>query len=141
VTLLYLRLSPASGRLRYVDAGHGYCGIRRPTGEIVPLATHSLPVGVRRDEEFAEGEAWLTPGDMLVLHSDGLVESDARTRTLDEFEPEFRRSGDAADVVQQLIKTVRGRLADDVTVAVIRRLTEDVAPRELVAVAASLSAR
>jgi PAS domain S-box-containing protein len=121
VTLFYARLDPASGRLRYVDAGHGYCGIRRPGGEIVRLAERSLPVGVRRDEEFAEGEAWLEPGDALVIHSDGLVESEVRTQTLDEFEPEFRASRDAAEMVRRLIATVSGRRSDDVTVAVIRR--------------------
>jgi PAS domain S-box-containing protein len=138
VTLFYARLNPASGHLRYVDAGHGYCGIRKPSGEIAPLAVRSLPVGVRRDEDFEEGEAWLDPGDTLVVHSDGLVESEARTRTLDEFEPEFRRSGDAAEMVRRLIATVAGRQSDDVTVALIRRRPLDPAPRELVAVEAGI---
>jgi PAS domain S-box-containing protein len=141
VTLFYARLRPASGRLRYVDAGHGYCGIRRSSGVIVPLAVRSLPVGVRRDEEFAEGEAWLEPGDTLVVHSDGLVEGESRTRTLDEFEPEFMRSGDAAEIVRRLIATVAGRQADDVTVAVVRRQPEARTARELVAVEAGAEAR
>src|SRR5207237_8891555 len=37
VTVFEARLRPSTGELRYVDAGHGYCAIRRASGELVPL--------------------------------------------------------------------------------------------------------
>src|SRR5207249_5107094 len=45
VTLFHARLDVRTGVLRYVDAGHGYCVIRRADGEVVPLESKSLPVG------------------------------------------------------------------------------------------------
>src|SRR5207249_7372599 len=43
VTLFHARLDVGTGVLRYVDAGHGYCVVRRADGEIVHLTSRSLP--------------------------------------------------------------------------------------------------
>src|SRR5256885_3935733 len=53
VTLFHARLDPASGIVRYVDAGHGYSAIRRPSGELVSLPSWSLPLG-RSEEHTSE---------------------------------------------------------------------------------------
>src|ERR1700730_3176264 len=84
VTLFHARLELATGRLRYVDAGHGYCLIRRAGGEVERLGQRSMPLGVRMGQGFKEGEAQLEPGDLLLLCSDGLAEVDERPVALEE---------------------------------------------------------
>src|SRR5262249_34464770 len=62
------RLDLRSGRLRYVDAGHGHCAVRRERGDLVRLETRSMPLGVETRTHFAEGEIGLRPGDSLLLY-------------------------------------------------------------------------
>jgi len=122
VTLFHTRLDARSGLFRYVDAGHGYCAIRRADGELVHLPARSLPLGVRDDEVFSEGTAQLDPGDALILYSDGLVERDERTAALSELALGLGDSNDAADSVRRLMEKMPGRSTDDVTVVVLHRV-------------------
>jgi PAS domain S-box-containing protein len=124
ITLFHARLDLAERQLRYVDAGHGYSAIRRSNGRIEPLPERSLPLGVRRDERFVEGRVQLSPGDTLVVYSDGLVETEERTRALSEFAREFEEAADASELIDRLMDTAATRPADDVTVVVLRCLGE-----------------
>jgi anti-sigma regulatory factor (Ser/Thr protein kinase) len=123
-TLFHAHLDVATGVLHYVDAGHGYCAIRRTTGEFIRLTVRSLPVGALNDEGFREGTVVLAPGETLIVYSDGLVEMDERTLALDEFAPEFNGARAADDLVARLMATASTRPTDDVTVLVLRRLAE-----------------
>jgi phosphoserine phosphatase RsbU/P len=122
VTLFHCRLDIDSGAFRYVDAGHGYCVIRRRSGEFVALPARSLPLGMRESESLEEGTAQLEPGDSLVMYSDGLVETEQRIVELAEFAPELDQSEDAAEAVGRLMASVPPNLNDDVTVVLLRRL-------------------
>jgi sigma-B regulation protein RsbU (phosphoserine phosphatase) len=122
VGVAVLRLDVPSGTLRYVDAGHGYCAVRRPSGELVRLPERSLPIGVRSDEVFHEGVVSLLPGDSLIVYSDGLVETDEHTSDLGDFERELAEAADADEMVGRLMERTPQRHSDDVTVVVLRRL-------------------
>jgi serine phosphatase RsbU (regulator of sigma subunit) len=122
VTAFHARLYPRTGLLRYVDAGHGYCKLRRPDGTLVSLPVRSLPVGVPGAERFDEGGAQLEPGDTLIVYSDGLVERDGPAIGLQEFEPDLAAAVDAGDAVRRMMGRVTGQQPDDVTVVVLRRL-------------------
>jgi PAS domain S-box-containing protein len=131
VTLFHGRLETASGDLRYLDAGHGYCVIRRSNGEVARLPVRSLPVGVRAEEigmwagvEFREGRIRLEPGDTLVLHSDGLVETEEGTLEPGELVRDLDKSRDAADMVRRLMSRTPQKPPDDITVVILRRLAE-----------------
>jgi PAS domain S-box-containing protein len=124
VTAFQGRLDLRTGRLRYVDAGHGYCILRLACGELVHLAARSLPLGVQPGAEFSEGEVRLEPGDSMLLYSDGLVETENGTEPPEALLPELEGARDAAEVLDRLIQRVPGRLADDVTVVILRRLPE-----------------
>jgi serine phosphatase RsbU (regulator of sigma subunit) len=50
VTLFHARLDPTSGRVDYVDAGHGYAVVRRAGGEIEALGPRGLPLGLQHVE-------------------------------------------------------------------------------------------
>src|SRR5439155_7531843 len=121
VTLFHGRLELSTGRLRYVDAGHGYCLIRRAGGEVERLAERSMPVGVELGGEFTEGEARLEPGDLLLVCSDGLLEVDEEPALVEELAEGLEPSAGASAAVSRLLERVSGPLADDVTVVVLHR--------------------
>jgi PAS domain S-box-containing protein len=121
VTVFQARLDLPTGRLRYVDAGHGHCAVRRADGELVHLATRSLPLGVALGAEFSEGEVRLEPGDSLLLYSDGLVETETGTPLAESLVPQLEGATDAAGMLLRLTGRVPPRLADDVTVVVLHR--------------------
>jgi PAS domain S-box-containing protein len=131
VTVFMARLRPATGELRYVDAGHGYCTIRRANGDLAPLSEHSLPVWVEADEEFREGRVVLQPGETLVVHSDGLVELSEEPTSLQAYSADLDRAADATDAVSRLLGRMPAQLPDDVTVLVLRRLAEIPTERRL----------
>jgi PAS domain S-box-containing protein len=120
-TLFHVRVALATGRLRYVDAGHGYCAIRRADGRVVRLPVRSLPIGILSNEVFEEGEEVLEPGDVLVVFSDGLVEREERTLELREIMSQLGAGGRASDHVARLMDCLPARPADDVTVVVLSR--------------------
>ncbi len=74
VTLMYLVLEPASGTLRFANAGHppplvlGGGGSRYVEGEVSP------PLGVTAEAHFTETRLDLRAGETLLLYTDGLVE-------------------------------------------------------------------
>jgi serine phosphatase RsbU (regulator of sigma subunit) len=123
VTVFHGQLHLSSRELRYVDAGHGYCTIRRPGGELVRLTEHSLPLGVVPDADYREGMVRLERGETLIVHSDGLVESEGgRTGSLDEFASEMSEAANARDMVRRLLGRIPFQLHDDVTILVLRCL-------------------
>jgi serine phosphatase RsbU (regulator of sigma subunit)/anti-sigma regulatory factor (Ser/Thr protein kinase) len=74
VTCLYALLNPATGRLRFANAGHGL-PYRRGAGGVTELRATGMPLGLLPDMTYDETEVTLDPGDTVLLHSDGLVEA------------------------------------------------------------------
>jgi len=74
VTCLYAVLDPASGRLRYANAGHNPPYVATADG-VTELRATGMPLGAMPDMTYEENEAYLAPGDSVLLHSDGLVEA------------------------------------------------------------------
>jgi len=120
VTLFHGRLEMRTGRLAYVDAGHGQCMVMRTGGGVATLGTRSLPLGV--GEDFAEGQVELRPGDALVVCSDGLLEIGEETARLEDVLAGTDATGGAAALVGRLMGRVGERLGDDATAVVLRRL-------------------
>jgi sigma-B regulation protein RsbU (phosphoserine phosphatase) len=125
VTLFHAQLDLKTGRLRYVDAGHGYVRLCRAGGRIEKLPAKGLPLGVLDDEVYEEGMVTMDPGDVLLIYSDGLTET----------KPDLFRAGQCATatpwgpgpalaIAESLIDgaTSAGPLPDDLTVGVLRRL-------------------
>jgi len=75
MTVFYALLSPASGDLVSVCAGHPFPLLRRAGGRLEELGRGGLPLGVRDDLAPETQAVTLGPGDLLVLYTDGLAEA------------------------------------------------------------------
>jgi PAS domain S-box-containing protein len=124
VTMFHARLDLRSGMLRYVDAGHGYCVVRRADGRMERLERGSLPLGVIDGCEYTEGEVRLELGESLLVYTDGLVEVGDVTTGLGELASDLQQSMGAEEMVSRLVERVRDQQTDDVTVIVLQRLAE-----------------
>ncbi|GAA2292907.1 SpoIIE family protein phosphatase [Streptomyces atrovirens] len=73
---LYLRLDPAHGRAVMSRAGHPPPLLRRPDGRVRVLDLAGGPLlGIDGSAAYPSTEVDLSPGSLLVLYTDGLVES------------------------------------------------------------------
>ncbi len=82
-TVAYLVIDTERGTCRYASAGHPPPLHLRPGWPAVYLeGGRSTPIGIGLDTRGRQASVELQPGDLLVLYTDGLVES--RTMTLNE---------------------------------------------------------
>jgi serine phosphatase RsbU (regulator of sigma subunit)/putative methionine-R-sulfoxide reductase with GAF domain len=76
VTLFYAILSPDSGEVDYVNAGHmPALLVRAADGSAQELRTHGMALGVLPDIHFEDQTAHLARGDVLVFYTDGVIEA------------------------------------------------------------------
>src|SRR5215210_1520875 len=76
VTLFYAELDPATGALSFVNAGHNPPLIAHGSdGTLEQLGAGGLPLGILPDYDYHEGRTQLNPGDVLVVYSDGVTET------------------------------------------------------------------
>jgi PAS domain S-box-containing protein len=82
-TVTYMIFDPHTGQTSFASAGHPPPLLRRPDGSVEYLhGGRSIPLGVLMDSQYEEDHMRLEPGDMLMIYTDGLVES--RTVGLEE---------------------------------------------------------
>ncbi|HVA31515.1 MAG TPA: SpoIIE family protein phosphatase [Gaiellaceae bacterium] len=74
VTCMYGVLEPSTGRFRFANAGHNLPYVRTAEGTIELRAT-GMPLGLIPDIVYEETEAILEPGQVMLLHSDGVAEA------------------------------------------------------------------
>jgi serine phosphatase RsbU (regulator of sigma subunit)/anti-sigma regulatory factor (Ser/Thr protein kinase) len=74
VTCLYGVLEPATGRFRFANAGHNLPYVRTSDGTVELRAT-GMPLGLLPGITYEEKEAFLEPGQVMLLHSDGVAEA------------------------------------------------------------------
>ena len=124
VTVFHCSFDPSSGRLDYVDAGHGHARLLRAQGGQELLDQRTAPIGIFPDTQFVRGSVTLEPGDSLVVFSDGLLDLRPDLAIKDvQVAHEVRSAGSAQEMVDVLAQGAREReLVDDVTVVALRRL-------------------
>jgi PAS domain S-box-containing protein len=118
-TVVLAIFEPATGRLRYTNAGHPPPLVLGPDGagrylEDVPAP----PMGVVETPRYRQRTLALEPGSTLLLFTDGLVEKS--TQSLDAGLERLRTAALAAEAgtdVDALCDRVLGRLGDDATQA------------------------
>jgi phosphoserine phosphatase RsbU/P len=131
VTFFLGRLDPATGALRYVNAGHNPPLLVRADGSTRTLDEGGMVLGMFDSVPYAEGGAQLDPGDLLLVYSDGVTE--AWDPADEEFGPERlvriaidHRHASAASVHERVLQAVDahvgpGKATDDRTLIVLRR--------------------
>jgi sigma-B regulation protein RsbU (phosphoserine phosphatase) len=95
-TLFLGGLDPATGDLRYVNAGHAPALLVRTGGGTERLETGGSILGTFPAASWKEGQAHIDPGDILVLVSDGVVEALGPALTPEAIEIEVRRTDDGS---------------------------------------------
>ena len=81
VTCLYAVLDPRTGALRYANAGHDLPFVRRGAA-VEELRATGMPLGAMPGMRYDERETRLGPGDVILLHSDGLAEAHDASRAM-----------------------------------------------------------
>lgn len=130
-TLFYGVLDRATLRLRYVNAGHNPPVAVRCDGSLDWLQPSGAPVGLFPDETWHEEVIQLSPGDLIVAFTDGVVEASnplGQDWGIDGLVQAVKgsRTQSANGVVQSILDCMdefsRGVQADDATVAVLRTI-------------------
>lgn len=122
VTLFHCHLDTETGRVRYVDAGHGFAIVVRADGRVDGLDSADVPLGVLPDATWGYGEVALGEGDTLVVASDGVLDligdgSDVRPAL--HF---VARHAEPADLCARARALVAEKCPlDDVTLVAVRR--------------------
>jgi serine phosphatase RsbU (regulator of sigma subunit)/anti-sigma regulatory factor (Ser/Thr protein kinase) len=81
VTCLYMVVDPATGHVRYANAGHNLPYVRTADGSM-ELRAKGMPLGLLPGMTYEEHEAVMTPGDGLLLYSDGVTEAHGAEREM-----------------------------------------------------------
>jgi serine phosphatase RsbU (regulator of sigma subunit) len=76
ITLVYAELDCASGRLRYVNAGHNPPFLLTPGHAPARLAATAMALGVTTETSFTEMTLELEPGERIVFYTDGVTEAE-----------------------------------------------------------------
>jgi sigma-B regulation protein RsbU (phosphoserine phosphatase) len=87
VTAFYGVYDPRQRTFLWSNAGHPPPRLRRSDGTVEPLPmAQALPLGIEADEHFGECLTKLSPGDALVLYTDGITEARHRNGELFDVE-------------------------------------------------------
>ena len=81
VTAFVAVIDPVENMISFTTAGHPPPLLCTPAGEIVPLEARGLPLGLREHDDTPSASRPIEPGSVLVLFTDGLIES---THDIDE---------------------------------------------------------
>jgi serine phosphatase RsbU (regulator of sigma subunit)/anti-sigma regulatory factor (Ser/Thr protein kinase) len=135
VTCLYAVLDPATGHLRFANAGHNLPCIHSAAGVVEPRAT-GMPLGLLPGLTYDEQEVTIGPASAVLLYSDGVVEAHNPRGDLYGF-PRLRelmgRTAPDADVISTVLDDLDDftgpgwEQEDDITLVSLARAAAPVA--------------
>lgn len=131
ITMFLAILDPNTMTLTYANAGHNYpLFLTEQSETFQSLETTGFPLGLVDDFEYEERVLPLSPGDLLILYTDGVIEAQAPNGemfTLPRLEKSIlnTRSGSCQAMADQVYRNVTdfigtGRLEDDLTFVSMR---------------------
>ena len=121
LTLLHLRLDGPSGRVEYVDAGHGLGILVPPDGQWERVVNSGPPLGLLSGAVWAEHELELPRGGFFAMVSDGVLDT---FPGLEEALGAVASAGMAAPDAQAAVAAILDLgdgAEDDLTAVVLRR--------------------
>ena len=131
-TLVLAVLDSRSGELRYCNAGHNPCLIKRRDGSVECLRqVHGPALGVAEAISYGESQIYLPEGDALIAYTDGASEMfspDNRRYGLERMRSYFEASPqtNSQRQVRLFLRSLRDFAAgepqhDDITVLIVQR--------------------
>ncbi|MEF9999350.1 PP2C family protein-serine/threonine phosphatase [Comamonas sp.] len=134
VTVFYAVLQLSSGQLTYVNAGHNPPVLmQQGKAQFFPRG-RNMGLAVLAGQHYQEGALQLSPGDSLLLYTDGVTEAtDAQNmlfgdprllRVVQSFKPRPDQRGPARQLTEHIVAQVRrfeagAAQADDITVVTL----------------------
>jgi serine phosphatase RsbU (regulator of sigma subunit)/anti-sigma regulatory factor (Ser/Thr protein kinase) len=132
VTCFFAILDPASGRLRFANAGQTAPHLVGAAG-VKELRASGWPLGMMPEVAYEEEEVTLAPGEMVLFYSDGLLETHAPDGTMfgGPHLKEFLAGLGGGSSLIEAVRTEHTRFAgpewdqeDDFTLVTLARLPE-----------------
>ncbi len=120
-SLFLARLDPVTGRLDYSNAGHPSALLLRADGTLEALSEGGPLLGVVSSAYFASGRVQMMKGDVLVVCSDGILES------LNNDDQEF-----GTERLESHLRSARGGPADALLFSMLGAVQDFAAARPLV---------
>lgn len=136
-TMVWGDLDLQTNEFHYINAGHMPPLLFKQNEQVIrvsELTASSIPVGVLPQEDFPQGSISLTPGELLVIYSDGITEAqNKRNQMFDEdrlinivrrnMNKELDEIGNK--IIDRVLKFASGGVyEDDITLLMIRRKSE-----------------
>ena len=131
VTLVYGALDPSKHAFRFTNAGHDHPHLFRRKGKSLRLESGGIVLGILPDYEYASDAVEFNPGDVLVIYSDGIVESmdaDREQFGIDRLTDVISRNlgGTAQGILSAIVDAAQRHAGaapqyDDMTVVVVKR--------------------
>ena len=113
ITLFVTRYEPHTQLLHYVNAGHQPALLCHADGSTEELDSDGVPIGILEDASFEQQTRQLAPGDVVLVVSDGVVETVA---------PDGSFFG--ADGVEAVLRRCRARPSTETVAALLAALAE-----------------
>ena len=129
VTCLYIVLDPATGRLRFANAGHNLPYMSTGNG-VIELRATGMPLGLMPASGYELKNAIVPPGTRVLLHSDGLAEAHNRNGEMFGFPRVMEvmencpRADDLIDALLAELESFTGvdwEQEDDITLVTLER--------------------
>lgn len=123
-----------TGAMNYVNAGHNYPLLMDPAGQVRPLVSTGMCLGMLPCETFETNTVTIGPGDLLCLFTDGIIERRDRnreefgeTRLVETLRTSSRLA--ARQVLDKVYETVEAfspgtEPEDDMTLVILKRKAE-----------------
>ena len=130
VTCFYGVLDPVSGAFRFANAGHDVPYLKTADGA-EELRARGMPLGLMPGMAYEEKQLDFSPGDSLLLHSDGIVEAHNPAGEMfgfDTLKEAVARHPGGAEVITRVLADVRQHTGpdaeqeDDITMVTVQRL-------------------
>ena len=126
-------LSESEERVDYANGGQPYPILKRGT-EIIEIENSDLPLGGMKSIQYESTSFDLAEGDVLIFHSDGLIEAlNAEeemygTERLEAVVSQIPNEYTAEEVIQHIVTDVHGFVEeaeqyDDLTIVVVKRVS------------------
>jgi sigma-B regulation protein RsbU (phosphoserine phosphatase) len=113
ITVFYAVLDPASGVMKYCNAGHNPPFVFSPeqAGTHRGLSRTGMPLGIIDDANWEQGKVTFDPGQLLVAYTDGITEAQNEK---DEFYEEKRLVEVVKSKFGQPVKALQNAVLKDI---------------------------